>query len=154
MDVLKLSILLVSTTLTIFLVSFKLVDYKLAKNIGQDLSVLSFKKLQKLQKAYFKRSLRYEYFVPFAQECDRIIKEINDIKDLFYKNFSERMYSEITKIEKTNIDNVILPDEMLIFLNNCLEKYNILIFYSLLFNNILFFLIILCIIINYKINNL
>ena len=27
------------------------------------------------------------------------------------------MYSEITKIEKTNIDNVILPDEMLIFLN-------------------------------------
>lgn len=117
MNVLKLSILLVSTTLTIFLVSFKLVDYKLANNIGQDLSVLSFKKLQKLQKAYFNRSLRYEYFVPFAQECNRIIKEINDRKDLFYKNFSERMYSEITKIEKTNIDNVILPDEMLIFLN-------------------------------------
>ena len=116
-DILKLSILLVSTTLTIFLVSFKLVDYKLAKNIGQDLSVLSLKKLQKLQKSYFKRSLRYKYFVPFAQESNRIIKEINDRKDLFYKNFSERMYSEITKIEKTNIDNVILSDEMLIFLN-------------------------------------
>lgn len=117
MNVFILSILLVSITLTIFLGSFKLVDYKLAKNIGQDLSVLSLKKLQKLQKVYFKRSLSYKYFVPFAQESNRIIEEINDRKDLFYKNFNERMYSEITKIEKTNIDNVILPDEMLIFLN-------------------------------------
>ena len=117
MDVFKFSILLVSITLTIFLESLKLVDYRLAKNIGQDLSVLSLKELQKLQKAYFKRSLRYKYFVPFAQESNRILNEINDRKDLFYKNFSERMYSEITKIEKTNIDNVILPDEMLIFLN-------------------------------------
>lgn len=118
MNVFILSILLVSITLTIFLEIFKLVDYRLAENIGQDLSVLSLKKLQKLQKAYFKRSLRFNYFVlPFAQESNRIIKEIDDRKNLFYKNFSERMYSEITKIEKTNIDNVILSDEMLIFLN-------------------------------------
>lgn len=117
MNVFILPILLVSITLTIFLGSFKLIDYKLTKDIGQDLSVLSLKKLKKLQKAYFKRSLSYKYFVPFAQESNRIIKEINDRKELFYKNFSERMYSEITKIEKTNIDNVILSNEMLIFLN-------------------------------------
>ena len=93
MNVFILSILLVSITLTIFLGSFKLVDYKLTNDIGQDLSVLSLKKLQKLQKAYFKRSLRYKYFVPFAQESNRIIKEINDRKDLFYKNFRQYVVS-------------------------------------------------------------
>ena len=46
MNVFILSILLVSITLNIFLESFKLLDYKLTKDIGQDLSVLSLKKLQ------------------------------------------------------------------------------------------------------------
>lgn len=54
MNVFILPILLVSITLTIFLGSFKLIDYKLTKDIGQDLSVLSLKKLKKLQKAYLK----------------------------------------------------------------------------------------------------
>lgn len=96
MNVFILSILFVSITLNIFLGSFKLVDYKLTKDIGQDLSILSLKKLQKLQKAYFKRSLSYKYFVPFGQESNRIIKEINDRKEPFYKNFSEKKYSEFT----------------------------------------------------------
>lgn len=117
MNLFILSILLVSITLTVFLGSFKLIDYKLVKNIGQDLSVLSLKELQKLQKAYFNKSIKYKYFVPFSQESKRILNEINARKEPFYKNFNVRMYSEITKIEKTNIDNVILPDEMLIFLN-------------------------------------